>query len=232
MNKTTVCMMLSLLILLFTASCIFAESDELYSEPLEGRGRSDSGRSEPQYVGHRGYLTYYGSFSSSDDSCLDIPWYVPTYTKDKQFWVESGKVEHKTEVRVLWQDLEHEGLGRYSGMLQVERLDNGEQLYVDVSNFITKPYWAYPQLREASLIGEYVAEFNQVSDYYPVDRNNEKVELNDGMLVLVTGPTGTYGRNGPDNDTHPIEAMVFKKWKYGYGGVSVFFTEEDLTVIY
>lgn len=31
-----------------------------------------------------------------------------------------------------------------------------------------------------------------------------------------------YGRGGPDRNTNSIEAVVFKEWKYGYGGGSVF----------
>lgn len=203
-----------------------------YSADLNGRGHSDSGRSEPQYVGQRGYLGYYEHFSDNDDSCLKTPWKITTYKKDKQFWVESGKVEHKTEVTVLSQELEHQGWGRYDGMLLVERLDNQEQFYVDVSTFITKPYWTYSDLRDASLIGDYLAVYHQKSDYYPVDSGNKKVDLKDGMTVLVVGPTGTYGRGGPDDNTHPIEAYVYKKWKYGYGGVSVYFNQEDLTITY
>lgn len=214
-------------------SVAFATDAEVpYSADLNGRGKADNGRNEPQYVGQRGYLGYYGHFSDSDDSCLKKSWMIPTYTQDKQFWVESGTIEHKTEVTVISQDLNHKGYGNYEGMLLVERLDDHQQFYVNVSSFITKPYWTYDDLREASLEGDFLAEYYQVSDYYPVSKNNEKVELKDGFVVLVTGPTGLYGRGGPDSKTNQIEALVFRKWKYGYGGVSVFFSQDDLTIIY
>ena len=50
------------------------------------------------------------------------------------------------------------------------------------------------------------------------------------MRVLVTGITGTY-RNVKPSETG-IDAVVWKEWKYGYGGVTVHFNEEDLTIIY
>lgn len=232
MFKRSILIFLEVLLLLSICIYSIAEDEQNGYESLNGRGRSDSGRSEPQYVGHSGYLAFYGTFSGDDDSCLEAPWEIPTFLQDKQFWNEVGTVEHKTEVRVLWQELTHEGWGNYSGILLVERIDNGEQLYVDVSNFITKPYWTFSELREAALVGEYLAEFHQKSNYYPVDRSNEKVQIKEGAIVLVNGVTGTYGRNGPNKNTHPIEALVFQKWKYGYGGVSVFFAEEDLEIIY
>lgn len=201
-------------------------------EALNGRGESDVGRSEPQYVGYTGYLAYYGFISADDAHLLNTPWQIPVYTQDKQFWTESGSVEHKTEVCVLSQDLTHEGYGRYSGMLLVERIDNQEQLYVNVRNFITKPYWTYADLRDASLVGNYLAEYHSRSDYYPVNKSNEPVSLQDGSVVLVVGPTGTYGRKGPNKETHPIEALVFQQWKSGYGGVHVFFSAEDLQIVY
>lgn len=146
--------------------------------------------------------------------------------------METGKVEHKTEVRVLWQELQHEGWGRYSGMLQVERLDNGKHLYVDVKTFITKPYWTYSDLQEAARVGTYLARFQQVSNHYPVNKNGEGVDLEDGMVIAVVGNTGTYGHGGPDDETNQLEALVFKEWQSGYEGVQVFFNAEDLTIVY
>lgn len=199
-------------------------------ETLNGHGRSDSGRSEPQYVGIIGYAVSDYKYSSDDDA-LEPPWSVSIYEKDKQFYNEVGTIEHKTEVVVLSQELHHEGFGNYSGYLTVEDTKTSEEYILDVSNFITKPYWTY-DIYEAAKVGDCIAEFNQVSDYYPVDRDNEKVVLDDGFSVLVTGTTGTYGKGGPDKSTNQIEAIVFKEWTYGYGGVSVFFNAEDLTLTY
>lgn len=201
-------------------------------ESLEGRGRSDSGRSEPQYVGIIGYAVNWGESYYDNEEYLSGNWTVPVYEKDKQFYNEVGTIAHKTEVLVLSQELEHEGWGRYSGYLTVEDTATKEQYIIDVSSFITKPYWTYDDLLNAVSVGHFIAEFNQVSDYYPVDKSSEKVELEDGIIVHVIRKTGTYGKNGPDDETNQIEAIVFKEWQYGYGGVSVFFNVDDLRLTY
>ena len=201
-------------------------------ESLAGHGLSDSGRSEPQYVGIIGYAVNCGKSYYDNEEYLSGNWFVPTYEKDKQFYNEIGTIAHKTEVLVLSQELEHEGYGRYSGYLTVEDTATKEPYIIDVYNFISKPYWTYDDLLLAVSVGHFVAEFNQVSDYYPVNKSNEKVELEDGTIVHVIGKTGTYGKNGPDDETNQIEAIVFKEWKYGYGGVSVFFNVDDLTLVY
>lgn len=210
------------------------QSFEIDPSTLKGRGWSDSGRSEPHYEGIRGYVAidYADTKIKKTDKFSNTPWEVPIYEKDKQFYIECGYVDHKTEVIVKSQELEHEGYGAYSGYLTVERADTGEELCIDVGNFITNPYWMLEDKVEAAADGYYIAEFNQISDYYPVNKSGEKVDLEDGFVVLVTGKTGLYGRNGPDNSTNQIEAEVFKEWKYGYGGVSVFFNEKDLTIVY
>lgn len=201
-------------------------------ESLEGHGRSDSGRSEPQYVGIIGYAVNYGKSYYDKEEYLNANWTVPVYEKDKQFYNEVGTIAHKTEILVLSQELEHEGYGAYSGYLTVEDMATGEQYLIDVMNLGTKPYWTYDDLLKAVSAGHFIAEYNQVSDYYPVNKSNEKVELEDGTIVHVIGKTGTYGKNGPDDETNQIEAIVFKEWKYGYGGVSVYFNIDDLTLTY
>ena len=200
-------------------------------ETLNGHGYSDSGREEPQYVGIIGYAVNRLQGSADNyEAFTETPWKVPVYEKDKQFYNEVGTIDHKTEVLVLSQTLKHEGYGRYSGYLTVEDTESKEQYILDVADFITKPYWAY-DLREAALIGHCVAEFHQKSDYYPVNKNAEKVELEDGTIVHVVGRTGSW-KNGPDGNENQIEAIVFKDWAYGYGGVEVYFNVDDLELIY
>ena len=203
------------------------ESTRPNPETLLGRGRSDSGRNEPEYKGITGYVALYdhSNIKNSDD-CFNTPWLIPTYEKDKQFWVESGSVEHKTEVTVLEQELNHDGWGIYSGYLLVSRVDTGEQFYIDVKNFITRPYWTFDNPEDAADVGYYIAEFNQVSDYYP-ESSNGKVELSDQTKVLVTGRS-----HGDNARGYVVEAIVFKEWSEGYGGVSVIFDPSDLTIIY
>lgn len=193
---------------------------------LKGRGNSDIGRSEPQYENITGYVASY----DDEEYSIEPNWQIPIYQKDKQFYEECGKIAHKTKVLVLEQELEHSSHGFYKGYLLVKDIDTENTFYINVKNFINTPYWKYTDLYEAALVGEYIAEFNQESDYYPVNKNGKKVELPDGMKVLVTGKTGLM--RDVDDDTHPIEATVYKEWEYGYGGVAVYFTAEDLSIVY
>lgn len=204
------------------------ESDGTVPETpvLKGRGKSDVGRSEPQYENVIGYVASY----KTEEYSIEPNWQVPIYQKDKQFYEECGKIAHKTKVLVLEQELEHSGYGNYKGYLRVKNIETEEIFYISVYNFINTPYWEYTDLYEATSFGNYIAVFNQTSDYYPVNKNGDKVELTDGMKVLVTGKTGTM--RGVDNDTHPIEATVYKEWKLGYGGVTVYFAAEDLKIDY
>ena len=203
-------------------------------ETLNGRGRADSGRSEPQYVGVIGYAAVASDqeykLNKSDDFANEDLWMIPTYRKDKQFWEETGTmIPHKTEVVVKEQELEHSGFGAYHGYLLVEETVSGEQYYIDAINYVTKPYWTY-DVKEAAKTGYFVAEFRQTSDFYPVDNGGEKTELDDGVIVLVTGRSGTTSKYKADDV--PIETTVWKQWRYGYGGVTIHFNEDDLTMVY
>lgn len=208
------------------------EVDAVDPLAIKGRGYSDSGRSEPQYENLQGYVAIYDSEISKTDACFITPWITSTYEKDKQFYVESGTIEHKTPVTVISQELQHEGYGNYSGHLLVETVEGGDLFIVNVKDFITVPYWDSENIADAVSIGCCIAEFNQASDYYPVNRNNNKVELADGTLVLAVGKTGHYGGNGPDANSNSVEAIVFKEWESGYGGVPVFFNPQDLIIVY
>ena len=202
-----------------------------YNPNLQGRGRSDGARTEPDYINVIGYAVVSASQEFDIERTEDFQnpdlWVIPTYEQDKQFWVETGiTIPHKTEVVVRKQLLKHEGYGLYSGYLLVEKLDDGSQFYIDVYNYATKPYWLYQDnLRDAANGGTLIAEYNQVSDYYPVT-GKDKVEIPDGTIVLITGTKGTSS-SGTD-----IEAVVWKEWRYGYGGVKCVFNAKDLTILY
>ena len=196
---------------------------EVKSMEMSGRGKSDSGRSEPNYVG----ITGYAVVSQSQEHSLEN---TDEFTKTP--WMVSNAIEHKTEVTIKSQDLKHQGWGTYHGTLTAKRTDNGEKVVINVANFITKPYWTYSDLTEAAKIGHYIAKYHQVSNYYPVGRNNDKVELEDGMNVLVVGVNHLSSRSNPDNKIYTIEAIVFKEWQYGYSGVDIYFNPEDLTMVY
>ena len=196
-------------------------------ETLEGRGNSDIGRSEPEYVGIIGYVALEKGYNTSDYTLIE-EWTVPTYQQDKQFWVENGTIEHKTEVLVKEQLLEHRSHGWYKGYLLVERTDTKEQVYINVKDFITNPYWLNDDLIEAVRYGDLIAEFNQVSDYYPVKSNGNKAEIENGASVLIVDDTGMSTKK-VNADTNQLEVIVLSgKSK----GTKALVNKDDLTVIY
>lgn len=219
-----------------TSSTTTQTNNYVRNETLNGRGRADVGRNDPDYVNVIGYAVISSSkeyeLSKNDNFTDESLWSIPTFEKDKQFWNETSYVlQHKTEVVVLEQDLTHEGYGAYSGYLLIEKLDDHTQHYIDVNNFITKPYWNYnDDLKNAALTGAFVAEYNQKSDYYPVHNDGDKAEIPNGTIVLVTGVAGHSRYIDPDQTE--IEAVVWKEWTLGYGGVQVYFNAEDLTIVY
>ena len=178
------------------------------------------------FVGKVGYVVTYNKKGCTQES----NWVIPTYVKDKQFYNESGTVPHKTEVRVVEQDLEHSTHSYYHGYLLVEDTTSKEQFYINVHNFTGIRYWEIADLETAARLGELIAEFNQSSDYYPVDYKNRKVEIPDGTHIIVVGLNGI--RSKIDQNTHQIEALVFKEWSNGYGSGTVFFNVADLSIIY
>lgn len=196
---------------------------------LSGRGVSESYGKEPEYINVIGYIVVADNARLETDSeFAKRPWLVDTYIPDKQFWEKSGTIEHKTEVTVLEQFLTKKTGKHYDGYLRVRRNDTNEECYIDVDNFETKKYWEY-DIKEAFKTGYMIAEFKQVSDFYPVTSGKTKTPLDDGTLVLL--PMNPYVSN-PDRTNNPITGVVFKEWAKGFGGVNVFFNEEDLTIIY
>ena len=208
---------------------------EHYNATLRGRGAADLGREEPNYVDVIGYVAISWNQALELKSKKNFQdkklWIVPTYEKDRQFMQENGTLPHKTEVVVREQFLTHKGYGFYSGYLLVEKTDDKSQYYIDVNNFVTKKYWTYQDdLKTAAATGSFIAKYSQSSDYYPVTRDGEKVKLPNGTFVLVTGLAGTSGYY--DRNTTSIAAIVWKKWRYGFGGVECYFNSDDLTITY
>lgn len=153
---------------------------------------------------------------------LAAPWYATTYEKDKQFFNPVGTVEHKTPVTVIEQELTGGEYGKdFSGYLLVERVDNGEQFYISVTDFVTEPYWETTSATEVGYTNPCLAVYHQCSDYYPVDRNGKKYNAADGEVVMIFGATN-WG--GIDRETNQVDVL-------GANGRG-FFNAEDLTVIY
>ena len=237
MNKLLISLMIILTIPIYTNAVLAESNGWIRDESLKGRGMSDGGREEPQYINIIGYVVISSdeeyTIRRTDKFDNENLWVIPTYEKDKQFWnkVRGVTIPHKTEVVVLEQYLEHHGYGAYGGFLLVERLDTHEQYYINAMNFITKPYWTFTDdLELLASEGYCVAVYRQISNYYPILKDGEKANIEDGKIVLITGKTGLMSK--VDDETNGIKAEVWQQWRYGYGDVSVYFNSDDLTILY
>lgn len=214
----------------------------VFDTSIHGRGDSDSGREEPQYVGLYGYtaLTSYEAEKESVDPSnaeqlgttpLTTPWYVPTYTKiDADHYQESASLEHKTVVKVLSQTLEHEGWGRYSGYLDVNVVgDQTNTVYtIDVSNFITNAYWDMPILNSIGY-GCCLAKYSQVSEYLPVYNDNRIADIPPESTVLIST---IMDAPKVDASARQIEARYYYDANDGDEYSTIYFNIDDLTIIY
>ena len=192
-------------------------------------------KSEPSYIGALGYAAVYEDQKLNKDADFGkTPWKIPVYERDKQFWEQTGTINHKTEVVVIGQELEMPKrvytTSQCTGYLHVIRMDTGKDCWLDVGNYVASPYWEN-DLASAQEKGYCIATFKQVSDYYPVTKGNKKTELDDGTPVLLQIRFKEYGTS-PDKTHNPIPGIVFKQWEVAFGGVTVWFNEADLTLIY
>ena len=205
--------------------------------PLSSFNRGRSGQWMPhpspeQYVGLNGYVAVthekhlYNSSSTEpyDNDWLSRPWYATIYEKNKQFCNPIGKVEHKTPVKVIGQELtdwDH-ATNSYDGFLFVERIDNGQSFYIAITDFIVEPYWENMDTRSISYSNPCLAVYHQKSEYYPVNSDNKKYNINDNEIVFVNGETRGVGKI--DSTINTIDVLG----KNGRG----FFNADDLTIIY
>lgn len=199
------------------------------------RGTVGTSKYEPDYVASLGYAAVYEDQKLENNSAFGTtPWKIPVYQKDKQFWQETGTIDHKTEVVVIGQDLTMPKstykTAHCTGYLHVIRMDTRESCWLNVTNYVNSPYWD-KSLTSAQEKGYCIATFKQVSDYYPVTKGKEKAEIDDGTLVLLPMKAKASG-SSPDKANNPIPGIVFKQWRVSYGGVTVWFNEKDLSLTY
>lgn len=198
------------------------------SPKVNYQGRGYDGRSEPNYVDLAGFVAVWydeQEYLMQNLNYTYTPWQVPTYTRDKQFWVKSDEtIDHKTQIVVREQFLTHEGYDNYSGYLRVETSD-GRQFFINVRNFVTKPYWTYQKVADALKYGCVIVTYHQRSNFYPVSIDNKKIKVPDGLNLLATGFTGVRAKGFADSSTNQIKINFTPN-------AAAFFNEDDLSVSY
>lgn len=207
---------------------------EPYKAPdKQGRGIPDEKGVEPDYLGVVGYVSLQSGWEvSSFNTFRQTPWQLPFYEEKGGEWTVAGTVKHKTPVLVVGQEI-REGKGhKYFGYLHVVRLDNQSMIWIDVTQFVTVPYWTF-DLREAVKYGYCIAVYKDASRNQPMDRKKHHGSLPDGLRVLMCY-TLSSRYFSPDKVRNPLLGIVFKssERKDAYTRSFLFFNEDDLTLIY
>ena len=207
---------------------------EPYKAPEKlGRGLPDEQGVEPDYRGVVGYASLQSDWEVSKfNTFTQTPWQLPTYELKKDDWEVAGTIKHKTPVLVVDQKI-REGKGhKYFGYLQAVRLDNHNMIWIDVTQFVTVPYWTF-ELRDAVKYGYCIAVYKNSTRNEPMDRKKHRGILPDGLQVLMCY-TASARYFSPNRETNPLLGIVFKgkEKKDAYTRTFLFFNQEDLTLIY
>ena len=126
------------------------------------------------------------------------------------FEPSSTKVEHKTKVRVLETNIRHTGHGFYSGQLRVGELDKTKrEFWIELKNFTLKPYWTCGIA--AIPFGGYVVAGVTQEMTGPNRQGSDSITVKPNERVLCTA------------DQRDVEGdalcLVYRKYRYGFGGV-------------
>jgi hypothetical protein len=199
---------------------------------VKGRGNPDVAGEEPDYRGIVGYAALQTSWEVSRfNSFTTTPWILPVYGPD---WKEKTNemIRHKTPVLVVDQFI-WEGKGhKYTGYLYAIRLDSMKEIWIDVTQFVTVPYWTL-DAAEAVKYGYCIAVYRNRSRYEPIDRKAHRGTVPDGTRVLLCFSNPPKFRS-PDKEHNPLLGIVFrsKKESESHFRTFLFFNPEDLNLIY
>ena len=201
---------------------------------MKGRGYPDVSGVEPDYRGAIGYMSLQSSQEISRfRTFVQTPWMLPVYEPDGDEWKIAGEIQHKTPVLVTDQQIRIGKGYRYAGHLQVIRLDTGTPAWIDVTQFVTVPYWTL-ELEEAVNYGFCVAVYADNSGYEAVDRKDYRGSVKDGTRVLMCDPVLSLRYFSPDEENNPLLGIIFRNGEEegSYFRAPLFFNPEDLTLVY
>lgn len=198
-----------------------------------GRGNPDVAGVEPDYRGTVGYVALQTGWEVSRfNTFTETPWMLPLYGQEGTKWKVVGAVAHKTPVLVTDQQIKEERGHKFSGHLQVIRLDTFEQAWIDVIHFVTAPYWTL-SLSEAVTYGYCIAVYSNNSGVMPTDRKGNRGNLQEGTRVLMCEKrTARY--ISPDKQNNPLPGIIFRSGEEqdSYYRTFLFFNANDLTLTY
>jgi len=201
---------------------------------MQGRGLPDEQGVEPDYRGVVGYASLQTSWEVSQfNTFTQTPWQLPVYEEKNGDWeAAADSIKHKTPVLVIDQKIRESKGHKFIGYLKVVRLDIHRIVWLDVTQFVTVPYWTY-DLREAVRYGYCIAVYRNKTRHEPMDRKKHRGTLPDGLRVLMCY-TISSRYFSPDKENNPLLGIVFKgkEKKDAYTRTFLFFNQEDLTLLY
>lgn len=203
------------------------------AEDMKGRGLPDEVGVEPDYRGVVGYVSLQTSWEVSQfNKFTETPWVLPVYEKKDDDWVVVDTIKHKTPVLIVDQEIRESKGHKFIGYLKAVRLDIHKEIWIDVTQFITVPYWTY-ELSEAVKYGYCIAVYRDTSRHEPMDKKKHRGTLPEGLRVLMCY-TVSARYHSPDKKNNPLLGIVFKskEKKDAYTRMFLFFNQEDLTLIY
>lgn len=199
---------------------------------LKGRGIPDTKGVIPDYIGIVGYAALQTDWKVSKfDTFTSTPWILPVYRQDGAE-LSNDMIRHKTPVMVVDQFLRAGKGGRYTGLLDVIRLDTMKITRIDAANFVTVPYWTL-DLAEAMQYGYCIAVYKPVSGCEPLDRKGHRGPLPAGTRVLMCYSNPPKFTSS-DQENNPLLGIVFRSANNNetHYRTFLFFNPEDLSLIY
>lgn len=192
----------------------------------EGRGAAGPHGETPDYVGMVGYA----ALPLDPEICRfpgirDGYWSIPLYRRAKdgvQVIRDGQSISHKTPVIVTGQELEADGDGGFSGYLHIVRLDTHMPCMMDVSCFVTFPYWTLP-IAESRNYGYRLAVYRETPGEAPCTEDGSGFGLRDGTTVLIPF-AGAAAGSSPRPETLKIQGILFREDE----PCILYFREEDL----
>lgn len=198
---------------------------------LNGRGLVDVAGREPDYIGVIGFATVFTEANLETNAEFDkTSWTVPTYQKTTDGMKQTGKIEHKTKIGIISQELSKQNGREFQGYLEFQDLSTGKTGYINVKNFVTNQYWK-EEVSVATERGYCVAQFRQKSKYIPVNKNGERITIKDATKILLPA-RGTYYISVMDRINYQILGIIFVKRNNKMEPQYVFFNKKDLTLTY
>ena len=207
---------------------------DVRSDPsVAGRGKAAPDGGEPDYLGIVGFVSLPNDPELSKFSVFDKAyWTVPLYLKMYGRYYMGATITHKMPVMIISQELKKAKKGDYyEGYLGAIRLDTGKECMLDVSCFVTLPYWKLP-IREIPAYGYCIAVYRETPGEAPKDEDGKSCSMRDGTRVLIPFE-GAYPVNNPDPEHLKIQGIVFREDATGnIAPKAVYFREEDLLINY